>query len=112
MSNAVVGLGTNIGDRVDNIKKAVNAISRLPSTKIIGVSNIYETKPVGYLEQDDFLNMNVMVETNLTPTALLGTCLGIESCLGRVRNIKDGPRNIDVDLLIYEGVRMESFELT
>lgn len=112
MANAVLGLGTNLGDRMSNIDKAMKAISRLPGTKITNVSNIYETKPQGYLEQEDFLNLNILVETNLTPTALLGACLGIESCLGRIRTIKDGPRKIDIDLLIYEGVRMESFELT
>lgn len=111
MNNAVLGLGSNMGDRMNNLRKAITAISRLPSTKVVQASNVYETKPVGYLEQDDFLNANIMIETNLSPSALLGACLGVESCLGRVRNIKDGPRKIDIDLLIYDSVRMETFEL-
>lgn len=112
MNSAVLGLGSNMGNRMNNLRKAVTAISRLPETKVIKASNIYETKPVGYLEQDDFLNLNILIETNLSPYTLLGSCLGIESCLGRVRNVKDGPRKIDIDLLIYESVRLETFELT
>lgn len=112
MNNAVLGLGSNVGDRMSNLRKAITALSRIPETKLVRISNIYETKPVGYLEQDDFLNLNIMIETNLSPSTVLGACLGIESCLGRVRNIKDGPRKIDIDLLIYESVRMETFELT
>ncbi|NCC86770.1 MAG: 2-amino-4-hydroxy-6-hydroxymethyldihydropteridine diphosphokinase [Clostridia bacterium] len=112
MNNAVLGLGSNVGDRMSNLKKAITAISRIPETKLVRASNIYETKPVGYLDQDDFLNLNIMIETNLSPSAVLGACFGIESCLGRVRNIKNGPRKIDIDLLIYESVRMETFELT
>lgn len=112
MSNAVIGIGSNMGDRDSNIRTAIEAISCLPSTKITNLSNIYQTKPVGYLDQGDFLNLNIMVDTNLSPSALLGACLGIECTMGRKRNIKDGPRKIDLDLLIYEGVRMDSFELT
>ncbi len=112
MTNAIIGLGSNMGDRMGYINSAIKAISRLPGTKIVNVSNIYETKPMGYLEQDDFLNLNIMVDTNLSPSALLGACLGIESAIGRVRSVKNGPRKIDIDLLIYEGVRMDSFELT
>lgn len=99
---AVLGLGTNIGDRLQNLDDALSALSLLPSTNILNKSPIYETKPYGYAQQDDFLNMVVEVETDFTPDALLGACLGIEAGLGRVRLFKNGPRVIDVDVLLVE----------
>lgn len=111
MNSAVIGLGSNVGDRIVNLKRAITAISRLSNTNIVSISRVYETKPVGYEDQPDFLNANILIETILSPNALLGACLGIESCLGRVREIKNGPRKIDLDVLLYESVRMESYEL-
>lgn len=109
---AVIGIGSNIGDRLSNINGAVRAISRLPKTKIKACSHLYETEPVGYDDQGKFYNCAVMVETELSASMLLGACLGIEGAYGRVRNIKNGPRVLDLDLLLYEGVKSESFALT
>lgn len=111
MYNAVLGLETNVGNRIENFKKAVDNISSLLNTKVIKTSNVYETEQVGYEGQDKFLNLNVIIETELSPTVLLGACLAIESFMGRERNIKDGPRIIDIDILLYESVRMDTFEL-
>ena len=66
------------------------------------MSKVYETEPVGFANQDDFLNIAVEIETELTADNVLGACLGIEASLGRIRNIKNGPRIIDIDLLLYE----------
>ena len=77
MNTAIIGMGTNLGDRMDNLNRAVQALKRLPRTKVTGASHLYETQPVGYLEQGPFLNANLMVETDLSPMALLGGCLGI-----------------------------------
>ena len=99
---AYLGVGTNIGDRMKNLQDSICALNLLPLTKVTDVSNVYETDPVGYDNQDDFLNIVVEVETELNPDNLLGACLGIESGLGRVRTIKNGPRIIDIDLLLYE----------
>lgn len=96
-----LGIGTNIGDRLQNLKDAVAALKLLPMTKVIEVSKVYETVPVGYDNQDDFLNIAVSVETSLTSQNLLGACLGIEAGMGRIRTIKNGPRVIDIDLLLY-----------
>lgn len=96
-----LGIGTNIGDRLQNLKEAVAALKLLPMTKVIEVSKVYETVPVGYDNQDDFLNIAVSVETSLTSQNLLGACLGIEAGMGRIRTIKNGPRVIDIDLLLY-----------
>lgn len=99
---AYLGIGTNIGDRMQNLKDAIYSLNLLPLTKVTDVSNVYETDPVGYDNQDDFLNIVVEVKTELNPDNLLGAALGIEAGLGRVRTIKNGPRIIDIDLLLYE----------
>ncbi|MGN0519405.1 MAG: 2-amino-4-hydroxy-6-hydroxymethyldihydropteridine diphosphokinase [Candidatus Fimenecus sp.] len=99
---AVLGLGTNIGDRLQNLNDALAALSRLPHTKILKSSLIYETKPYGYKEQADFLNMAVEIETEFAPQILLGACLGIEAGLGRERQFKNGPRIMDIDVLLAE----------
>ena len=102
MSKAYLGIGTNIGNREENLKNALISLNLLPLTKVTAISKVYETEPVGYANQDDFLNIAVEVETELTAQNLLGACLGIEAGLGRVREIKNGPRIIDVDLLLYD----------
>ena len=98
---AYLGIGTNIGDRLQNLIDAVEALSLLPLTKVVEVSNVYETEPVGFAKQSDFLNIVVSVSTELTAHNLLGAALGVEAGMGRVRTIKNGPRIIDVDLLMY-----------
>ncbi len=99
---AYLGIGTNIGDRMQNLKDTISSLNLLPLTKVTDISNVYETDPVGYDNQDDFLNIVIEVETELNPDNLLGAALGIEAGLGRVRTIKNGPRIIDIDLLLYE----------
>ena len=99
---AYLGIGTNIGDRIQNLKNAISALNLLPLTKVTDCSNVYETDPVGYDNQDDFLNIVVEVETEFNSDILLGAALGIEAGIGRVRTIKNGPRIIDIDVLLYE----------
>ena len=98
---AVIGIGSNMGDRLKNINGAVRSLSRLPKTKITACSHVYETRPVGYEAQPLFYNAAIIVETELSAQMLLGACLGIEGAYGRVRTIKDGPRVLDLDLLLY-----------
>lgn len=112
MKQAVIGIGTNIGDRLGYLEHAVAALSLLPNTKVTAVSSVYATDPVGYTDQARFLNAAVTVETALSPAALLGGCLGIEAGIGRVRLFKNGPRCIDLDLLLYEGETAQTEELT
>lgn len=109
---AYLGIGTNIGERFKNIQDAIDSMNLLPLTKVTDVSNIYETDPVGYDNQDDFLNIVVEVETELNPDNLLGAALGIEAGLGRIRTIKNGPRIIDIDLLLYENESSDTKTLT
>lgn len=109
---AVLGLGSNQGDPLENLREAVAALNRVPGTKVTGMSSVYKTAPVGFADQPDFYNLVAEVETDRSPQALLGACLGIEAALGRVRTFRNAPRLIDIDVLLYEGIRMEKPELT
>ncbi|MCL2106356.1 MAG: 2-amino-4-hydroxy-6-hydroxymethyldihydropteridine diphosphokinase [Oscillospiraceae bacterium] len=116
MSEAVIGMGSNLGDKDAQLLHAVQAINRLPGMKIMEISSIYasapENAPEGGPFQEEYHNMVVQVETKMSPMALLGACLGIEASMGRVRGKRNAARGIDLDLLIYEGVKSESFELS
>ncbi len=108
MKNRVfIGLGSNIGEREKYIFDAIRHISRMPDTEVIRMSNIYETEPVGYTEQDRFLNMAVCIVTGLEPLELLERLQHIENLLGRKRTVRWGPRTIDLDILLYEDLRLE-----
>lgn len=109
---AYIALGSNMGDRGENLNRAVWALASVPGVKVTAVSRVYETAPVGYAKQGDFYNAVVRVESRLSPHALLGVCLGIEAGMGRLRTKKNGPRVIDLDLLLYEGEELAGAELT
>lgn len=111
MKQAAVALGTNLGARAENLVAAIHALAALPSTTVLKMSGVYETKPVGYADQPDFLNMVVLLETALSPRALLGGCLGIEAALGRRRTFRNAPRVIDLDLVWMEGETSNDPEL-
>ncbi|MDY6017066.1 MAG: 2-amino-4-hydroxy-6-hydroxymethyldihydropteridine diphosphokinase [Oscillospiraceae bacterium] len=112
MSEAVIAIGTNLGNRIENINAAVRAIAKLSGVKIIKASGVYETEPVDCESDDKFYNAALLVETSVSPTLLLGECLGIEAALGRIRTKKNEPRIIDLDLILYDGFKSESYELT
>lgn len=98
----VLGLGTNLGNKAENIENCINSINLTPYTDVLMRSGIYETEPVGYARQDNFYNCCLLVESQLNPHEMLGLCLGIESGFGRKRGIVNGPRILDVDLLFAE----------
>jgi 2-amino-4-hydroxy-6-hydroxymethyldihydropteridine diphosphokinase len=100
MSNVYLGLGTNLGDRKQNISKAIEAISLKMS--ISKQSSLYETTAWGYTNQPDFLNQVIQVETNMSPLRLLNFLKKTEVKLGRVENFRYGPRLIDIDILFYD----------
>ena len=106
MSEAILGLGTNMGNRPENIKNAIKAVSLLPNTEFTAVSHFYETPPfmVPDTDQENYINACIKIFTKLPPHILLGACLGIECGLGRERKYKNGPRIIDIDLLLYDNV--------
>lgn len=109
---ALIGIGTNIGDRAENIRNAVEALNLLPDVKVLRCASIYETDPWGYTEQQSFYNTVVEVESDKSPEMLLGACLGIEAGMGRVREFKNGPRVIDLDLLVVESYESSSLHIT
>ncbi len=104
MKTAYLGLGTNLGDRLANLAAALRGLAADPGLVIVRGSSVYESKPVGVLEQPDFLNMVVLIETTLAPAGLLQHCHWIEAQMGRERRERWGPRLIDLDLLAYEDV--------
>ena len=112
MSEAVIALGTNLGNRLENINSAIRAIAKLSGVKILKVSGIYETDPVGCEDDLKFYNAAILVETKVSPHVLLGECLGIEAAMGRIRTKRNGPRVIDLDLILYDGFKSEDYELT
>lgn len=97
----VIALGSNMGDRQENIMTAIQALSQHRDIIIDRVSSLYETKPVGITDQPDFLNGVISISTTLEPFKLLEVCLSVESQMGRIRHERWGPRNIDIDILIY-----------
>jgi 2-amino-4-hydroxy-6-hydroxymethyldihydropteridine diphosphokinase len=100
-TTAFVGIGSNLGDREANLRRAIELLSAEEGIEIAAVSEIRETDPVGPVEQGQFLNGAVLVETDLAPRELLARLLDIERRMGRVRSERFGPRTIDLDLLLY-----------
>ena len=101
---AALGLGGNIGDPVRAMADALQALDGRPDCRVAAVSRLYRTPPWGKTDQDWFFNACALVETTLSPEALLDTCLGIERDMKRERKERWGPRTIDIDVLTYEGV--------
>jgi len=109
MATAYLSLGSNLGDREANIASALKMLGR--EARILEVSSLYETEPVGYKDQPWFLNCACSVETNLSPQALLEFVKAIEKNLGRKPTLRFGPRLIDIDILFYDGLILDSPDL-
>jgi 2-amino-4-hydroxy-6-hydroxymethyldihydropteridine diphosphokinase len=111
----VVSLGSNLGNRNANLKRALSKLSRLSKTRLVDVSSIIETNPVGVPSKYatmKFLNMAALLETELGVNEFFALTRDIENNLGRVRTVKNGPRTIDIDLIQFEGVESNTSELT
>ncbi len=110
-STVYIALGSNLGDRKDNLQKAMEAISEF--AQIEQKSTIIETEPEGYKEQNFFLNMVITIQTNLTASELIEKLQEVEKKMGRVRKIKNGPRTIDLDILFYnkEAIKTPNLEI-
>ncbi|MHB1393544.1 MAG: 2-amino-4-hydroxy-6-hydroxymethyldihydropteridine diphosphokinase [Clostridia bacterium] len=98
---AYIGLGSNIGDREANLSRAVAFLGQVNGVEVIAVSSYYNTAPVGYVQQPDFLNAAAEIITTLSADELLQVCNCIEKELRRERIIRWGPRTIDLDILLY-----------
>jgi 2-amino-4-hydroxy-6-hydroxymethyldihydropteridine diphosphokinase len=103
---AFISLGSNIGNRFILLEEALTDLQKRYPIEVVNVSSIYETDPVGYEDQDVFLNMVAQIRTSLTAEELLDACLEIEKELGRKRDIRWGPRTIDLDILLYNDENM------
>jgi 2-amino-4-hydroxy-6-hydroxymethyldihydropteridine diphosphokinase len=113
MTTAYVALGGNLGDRHDNLERATQALAQTPGVRLLARSSLYETAPVGGpAGQPAYLNAVVAIETDLSPEDVLARCAQIEANLGRVREVKDGPRTIDLDLLLFGSQTRDTAELT
>ncbi len=101
MNQAFISLGSNIGDRFEFLKEALKTLESSYPIEVVNVSSIYETDPIGYADQDLFLNMAAQLKTELSANELLEACLETEKELGRKREIHWGPRTIDLDILLF-----------
>ena len=101
MVKAYLGLGSNIGNRELQLNEAIKILHAYQGIQVTQVSHIYETEPVGYPNQPKFLNLCIEIETELNPQSLLKCCLATEQQLHRKREIRWGPRTLDVDILLF-----------
>ncbi|WP_173917990.1 2-amino-4-hydroxy-6-hydroxymethyldihydropteridine diphosphokinase [Halobacillus sp. Marseille-Q1614] len=112
MNSVYIALGSNLDNRIEYLTEAVTLLDHHDGINVVRQSSIYETAPVGYIEQNDFLNMVLEARTTLQPLELLDYCQFIEKELGRKRVIKWGPRTIDLDILAYNQENMKDERLT
>ena len=104
MPRAFVGLGANLGDPAAQLAAAVEALGRVPNTRMVKNSSLYRTAPIGYATQPDFVNAVAQIETELAPADLLRALQAIEADAGRARTFPNAPRTLDLDLLLYDGL--------
>ena len=109
---AYLGVGSNMGDRMEYINQAINAIEAQDDTRVVHVSSLIETKPYGGVVQDDFLNGCIAIDTLKEPEELLDFLMDVEAQAGRVRTIHWGPRTLDLDILMYDDLVMNERRLT
>lgn len=109
---AYLGLGSNLGDRLENLQRAADLLGSRTDIRVVRSSRVYETEPVGGPEQPDYLNAVIEVEASLDAYGLLKSCLAAEDEMGRVRDERWGPRPIDIDLLTYGDEEIADADLT
>ena len=112
MVKAFLSLGSNMGDRLEYLSKAIDKIAEIQGCNILNKSRVYETEPWGYENQEAFLNLCISIETSLSPYELLESLQTIELELDRVRKIHWGPRTIDIDILLFDDIICEDDKLT
>jgi 2-amino-4-hydroxy-6-hydroxymethyldihydropteridine diphosphokinase len=108
---AYIGIGSNIGDKVQQCEKAIAEILKVDRHKLLAKSSFFKTKPIGYTSQDWFVNGVIKIETDLEPPDLLRTLKAIESRLGRSETFRFGPRAIDLDILLFDEKEIQMEEL-
>ncbi|AQQ51733.1 2-amino-4-hydroxy-6-hydroxymethyldihydropteridine diphosphokinase [Planococcus lenghuensis] len=112
MNRGYISLGSNMGNRLHMLQRAAGLLNAHSKVEVDGISSVYETEPVGFTDQQAFLNMVITVKTSLSSLELLKVCQVIEQQLHRERLVRWGPRTIDLDILLYNQDNMETEELT
>jgi 2-amino-4-hydroxy-6-hydroxymethyldihydropteridine diphosphokinase len=112
VSRAFIALGSNLQQPQQQVQQAFSELASLPKTRLIKHSSLYRTAPVGYDNQPDFINAAAEIETELAPLELLHALLALESTHGRERPFPNAPRVLDLDLLLYDDMVMNTAELT
>ena len=107
-----VALGSNVGDRAGHLAYAVGRLARLPDSRLVAVSRVEETAPLGPMPQGPYLNQMALLETGLEPAELLRECRAIETERGRERRVRWGPRTLDVDIVRFGDRVVHTPELT
>ncbi|WP_299093018.1 2-amino-4-hydroxy-6-hydroxymethyldihydropteridine diphosphokinase [uncultured Metabacillus sp.] len=108
---AYIALGSNMGNREKHLKKAIQTLHFHPSIIVENISSIYETDPIGFTDQDEFLNMVIKINTDLSALELLNVLQDIEKSHNRKREVKWGPRTLDLDILLYNHENIETEQL-
>jgi len=111
MNTVYLSIGTNMGNRLLNLQEAVRSLIEFEHINVEKVSSIYETAPVGFINQDAFLNIAVKLSAELKADEMLTVCQSIEQSLGRVREFRWGPRSIDLDILLFNHENIETESL-
>lgn len=112
MSLAYIALGANLGDPAATVNAAFTALGELPHSRLLTTSALYRTAPVGIADQPEFVNAAAAIDTTLAPEALLDALLAIEQRFGRVRAQRNGPRTLDLDILLYDELTLATPRLT
>ena len=112
MSNIFIALGSNLGNPKEMVKNGILSIKNIGGVKILSESSLYETPPVGILNQPNFINAVVKIDSNLSPYELLNKLLKIENTAGRIRVNKNGPRTLDLDILLFDNLILNEKKLT
>ncbi len=108
----MLSLGSNLGDRLDNLQGAIDALFDAPGLEFVAISPVYETKPVGGPEQGDFLNVVIVADSSVAPRSLIERVLNIEESMDRVRDVRWGPRTLDIDIVTIGELTCDDPELT
>ena len=108
---AYIGIGSNLGDKLDQCEKAISEILKVDHHKLLAKSSFFKTQPVGYTSQDWFVNGVMKIETDLEPFDLFRMLKAIESRLGRLKTFRWGPRSIDLDILFFDETEIQTEEL-
>lgn len=110
--NVFVGLGSNLADPHAQVLQAMRELANLPQVRVVRCSSLYRSAPVGYLDQPDFINAVVQLQTSLSPRGLLDALLALEQRCGRTREFVNAPRTLDLDVLLYDDLQLHEHGLT